>query len=726
MKAYRTGLKTKEEISEAVNELLVKMTIDEKAGQLYQSVGSDITAIGSNDIKVDVVTLIREGRIGSMIQVDEPENLARKVRHLQDIAVNESRLGIPLLICQDVIHGYETVLPIPLAWACSFDPELVRECVRTGAEEASVSGIDLAFSPMVDIVRDPRWGRVCESAGEDPYLGARMAEAEVFGFRDAGILSCLKHFIGYGAAEAGRDYNTVELSNTTLFNTYLPPFLAGIKAGADSVMTSFNVMDGIPMVANEKYTRKLLRDEIGFGGIVISDYGAFMETMKHGIAEDEKEAALKCFKAAVDIEMTTDYYIRYLPELVKNGIVSETLIDEAVRRILTKKYEAGLMDDPYIHISEDRIPSTVFTEEHRRKSEELALESAVLLENNGVLPLDRHARIALVGPYATETDHAGAWSFSHKRNETVTIHDGLVSAGFVHVECENATGIFDELDGGIERAVSLAEQSDVIVLAVGESSVISGEACSRQDITIPGEQKKLIEKMLETGKPVVIVLVTGRPLLLSAYKERASAILLAWDLGSNAGGAIAKLLSGDVDPSGRLAMSFPYSTGQIPVYYNHLNTGRPAIEGSTDHFESKWLDGPVEPLYPFGYGLSYSSFSVSDVEAPSHFSSGDDFRVSCTVANTGARKGTAVVQVYIKDIAASISRPVKELKGFRRIELEKGESRRAEFVIPADSFGFFDSDFGFHIEPGRFQIFIGLSSRDEDLLKTETVLTEAE
>lgn len=726
MKAYRTNLKSEKEIKQAVSELISKMTLEEKAGQLFQSVGADITAIGASSVVLDTEALIRKGFVGSMIQVDEPEKLAMKVRRLQEIAVNESRLGIPLLICQDVIHGFETVFPIPLAWSCSFNPELIRECVAISAEEAGCSGVDLAFSPMVDIVRDPRWGRVCESAGEDPFLGAQIAEAQVKGFRDGHLLSCLKHFMGYGAAEAGRDYNTVELSPTTLYNTYLSPFRKGIESGADSVMTSFNVIDGIPMVCNEKYTRHLLRDRLGFSGLLISDYGAFMETMKHGVASDEKEAAIRCFNTTMDIEMTTNYYISFIPDLVRKGILDEKLLDESVARILTKKYEIGLMDDPFLHINPEKIKTDIFSVKHLAKAEEIALQSAVLLENNGVLPLlDRDSKIALVGPYATDPDHAGAWSFTHHRGDTVTIYDGLLKEGFKNVTVEKATEIFDELDGGIERAVNIAKTSDFVVLAVGESSVISGEACSRQDITIPGMQKKLIEEILKVGKPTIMVLVTGRPLILTEYKDRLDAILLAWDLGSMAGSAIAKLLSGKANPSGRLTMSFPYSIGQIPVYYNALNTGRPTFPGSTEHFESKYLDGPVEPLYPFGYGLSYSDFKVEDFNVPMNISIKDKaFSVSLTVENIGTVSGDVVVQLYMRDKVALIARPKKELKGFKRVQLAAGKKKVLSFDLDVKELGFYDTDFNFQLEKGEFDFFIGLSSKDEDLIKKTVILTD--
>ena len=726
MKAYRTNLKTREEIKEAVDELLEKMTVEEKVGQLFQSVGSDITAIGSNSMVLDTESLIREGLVGSMIQVDDPEKLAAKVRHFQDIAVNESRLGIPLLICQDVIHGYETVFPIPLAWSCSFNPELIRECVAIAAKEAGCSGIDLAFSPMVDIVRDPRWGRVCESAGEDPYLGAEIAEAQVKGFSDGNLLSCLKHFMGYGAAEAGRDYNTVELSDTTIFNTYLPPFKKGIESGADSVMTSFNVLDGVPMVCNEKYTKRLLRDRLGFSGLLISDYGAFMETMKHGVAENEEEAAVKCFNTTMDIEMTTNYYISFVPELIRKGVLSEKLLDESVARILTKKYEIGLMDNPYIHIDERKIKEIVFSKEHLWKAEEIALQSAVLLENKGALPLvDKNKKIALLGPYATDPDHAGAWSFTHHRSESMTILDGLKREGFKNIEVECATGIFDELEGGIERAVEIAEKSDVVILAVGESSDISGEACSRQDITIPGMQKKLIEEVLKTGKPAIMVLVTGRPLILTEYKDRFDAILLAWDLGSMAGGAIAELLSGKENPSGHLTMSFPYSIGQIPIYYNALNTGRPTFKGSTEHFESKYLDGPVEPLYAFGYGKSYSDFHIDNLSLPDSAKISDEtIEVSVDVENKSSVPGVALIQLYIRDKVASIARPKKELKGFKRVHLDAGEKKSVSFSLDINQMGFYDSDYSYHVEPGDYDIFVGLSSRDEDLIKKRIQLTK--
>ncbi len=711
MKAYQENAHTPEEIEKAIDELLKKMTIDEKIGQLYQSVGADITAIGSTDVKLDVETLIREGRVGSMIQVDEPKKLALKIKRLQEIAVNESRLGIPLMFCQDVIHGFETVFPIPLAASCSFDTDLIKKAVEIAAKEATKAGIDLAFSPMVDIMRDPRWGRVCEGAGEDPYLGAMIAKAQVEGLRNGGLLSCLKHYLGYGACEAGRDYNTVELSPSTIFNTYLKPFKAGIDAGADSVMTAFNVIDGIPMVCNKKYVKDLLRDKIGFDGIVISDYGAFMETLAHGVASGPEEAATRVFDATVDIEMTTNYFMSELPSLIKRGIVSEEMLDSSAKRVLRKKYECGLMKDPFLHLRPEKIDSEIFSKENRELSLRLALESAVLLENSGILPLlDKEKSIALLGPFATSKDHAGAWTFSHFRDKTISIEEGLRTLGYSNLAVENATDIFEEESGGIKRATKKAKNADVAIICVGESSIISGEACSRQDITIPKVQRKLIDEVLKLNKPVVLVVVSGRPLILNEYKDKVDAILWAWNLGSMAGLAIAKLLIGEENPSGKLTITMPYSIGQIPVYYNSLNTGRPAIDAN-NHFESKYLDGPNEGLYCFGHGMGYTTFELSSFDVDPVVDREKGITGSIYVENTGDREGDVIIQVYIRDKVALISRPIKELKAFKRIKLKAGEREKFDFTIPTSELGFYDGDFNYYTEPGEFEVFAGLDSK---------------
>lgn len=725
-KKYPVGCQNELEIKEAVEILLGKMTLAQKLGQMSQSVGADISAIGTTKTVASPEEIIREGKAGSMIQVGEPHEMAERIRRYQKIAVEESELGIPLMFCQDVIHGFETVFPIPLAWSCSFEPERIKEAVRTSAREAGVSGIMYAYSPMVDISRDPRWGRVAEGAGEDPYLGACIARAQVEGMQaegpeDKGMIACLKHFLGYGAAEAGRDYNTVELSETTMKNTYLPPFKAGIEAGAKSIMTAFNVMNGVPMVANRPLMEGLLRDELGFDGLVISDYGAVMELMAHGYAEDEKDAAKKAALATLDIEMTTTYYKEFMEELIAEGKVDEKVIDDAVRRILTAKYRLGIMDDPYRFLEEDRIDEIVFCKKHREQSKELAKHSCVLLKNNGILPLDKDAKdtkIALIGPFADSTDLSGSWSFSTRRGETVTIAQGFRNQGF-ECEVEAGSGVLDPVEGGVERAIALAKKSDIVILALGESSVIHGEACSRMDITIPKPQDALAKAVAATGKPVILVVTNGRPLLLDWYDKNMDAVLECWAPGTEAGDAVAELLFGVESPNGKLTMAFPVHTGQIPVYYNELRTGRPYMKGSGEHFQSKYLDGPNAPLYPFGYGLSYSTFELKDLTLSQPvLHENEVLKVSVTLTNTGNRAAWETVQLYLSDRTASIVRPAKELKGFKKEYLEAGESREVVFEITEEMLRFYHADGSFAAEAGKFELMTGTSSRDEDMLKT--------
>lgn len=718
--AYQTCLKPGQSIPEAVEELLARMTLDEKLGQMSQSVGADIVAVGSTKVNEPVEELIRKGQIGSMIQVGEPVELAARIRRFQTLAVEESRLGIPLLFCQDVIHGFETVFPIPLAWSCSFDAPRIRNAARTAAKEAACCGIMYAYAPMVDIPHDPRWGRVAETAGEDPWWGGEVAKALVEGLQDpagGGLLACLKHYLGYAAAEAGRDYNTTEFSETALRNLYLPPFKAGIEAGAASVMTAFNVVNGVPAVANRPLVEGLLRGELGFDGLVISDYAAVMELLEHGVAEDEAEAACKALAATLDIEMTTNYFRRYLPRLIAQGNADERLVDDAVRRILSAKYRLGIMDDPYRFLREQEIPQRVFTAGTRAESRELAVRSAVLLKNNGILPLQKGGTAALIGPFADSTDLCGCWSFSTRRQETITLAQGLRAKG-IRLLVEAGSGVETPLEGGIERARRAAREADVVVLALGESSVMSGEACSRMDITVPGCQTELARAVLLEEKPTVLVLTNGRPLLLDWYDEHMDAILEGWALGSEAGAALADLLVGDEVPSGKLTMSFPRHTGQIPVYYNALPTGRPYVEGSGEHFQSKYLDGPNRPLYPFGHGLGYAECRCGELQLSAGELTADGcITAGLEVENPGRRPARETVQLYLRDCCASISRPVMELKAIQKVELAPGERRRVEFAITEPMLRFYGVQGRFASEPGRFEAMAGFSSEERALKK---------
>lgn len=729
---YPTDVRGEKEIQEAVELLLGQMTLEEKLGQMTQSVGADLVAIGSTTVEEPVEELIRQGRIGSMIQVGPPEELCARIRRFQRMAVEETRLGIPLFFCQDVIHGFETVFPIPLALSSSFDMEQIREAARTAAREASTCGINYLFSPMVDLVHDARWGRVAESGGEDPYLGGQIARAMVEGYQGnelggepESVIACLKHYLGYGAAEAGRDYNTAEFSRTAMYNTYMPPFREGIRAGAASVMTAFNVVDGIPAVANQWLLEKVLRGQLGFEGIVISDYSAVMELICHGVAENEKEAAQKALQATLDIEMTTSYLNRYGKELVRELPWVLERIDEAVRRILTMKYRLGIMADPYRLCREER-KEVIFCQKHLEQSLRLAESSAVLLKNTGILPLNENQRIALIGPFADSRDLCGCWAFSNRKGETVTLAEGFARLG-IPVAVEQGCGVEEQNEELEQRALALARKSDVVILALGESDVMSGEACSRMHIVVPKAQRKLAERIAETGVPMVLCLVNGRPLLLDWFDSHCEAILECYQLGSQAGAAMANLLTGKANPSGKLTMSFPRHTGQLPLYYNQLPTGRPKPPGSEEHFYSQYLDGSNEALYPFGFGLSYTSFRLDGLELDrQEMRDGEQVTASVWVENTGKVPGSEVVQLYIRDVAASISRPVKELKGFRKVYLAPGERKQVQFILNRESLQYYDSDGNALLEPGRFLIMAGRSSGDSHTLVEELWVREYE
>lgn len=725
----RTGKvvkRTNEEIDGAVEELLNKMTLEEKIGQMSQSGGSNTTAIGGavKTVMTDDER-IKAGYLGSMI-VMAPQEIAFEK---QRIAVEQSRLGIPLLFCQDVIHGYQTIFPIPLGWSCSFNPGLLQKAMAVAAKETTTQGIKMGFSPMLDIARDPRWGRVSEGNGEDPYLCSQMSEAHVKGFQGEelnasdSLLACLKHYVGYSAAEAGRDYNTAEITNTSLYNTYLPPFQAGIDAGAASIMNSFNVMDSVPVVINKKVCRDILRDEMGFEGILISDYNALSEAIVHGAAEDEKDAAIKGLKASLDIEMVSTNYIATLADSVKEGLVAEEFINEAARRILRYKYKSGLMDDPYRYFQPEKN-DLLFCEEHLEISYELARESIVLLKNNGVLPLTAGKKLALIGPKADSTDLLGPWQFSKYKDETVTLKQGLEAAGVPFIY-EPGCDIAGALDGGITRAVAAAKECDLIVLALGETMHMSGEAASLQSIAIPQAQLDLAVELKKLGKPMVLVLTNGRPLLLDWFEENADAIVETWFLGSQAGRAIADVLLGHYNPSGKLSISFPRTQGQIPIYYNHLRTGRPYVAGDPNKFLSKYLDGSNTPLYTFGYGLSYTTFEVKDLKLSSmQLKQEEELRVSVLLQNIGEVEGTETLQLYLHDVAAQIARPVKELKGFVKVTLAPGAIEEVSFVITKEELSYYNQESQKVVDPGKFEVFVGTSSRDEDLLKSEFILVE--
>lgn len=723
-------MRTQEEIKKCVEELLSRMTLEEKIGQMVQSAGNDTSAIGGDVDALPLEGQIEQGLVGSVIYINDNAAQARK---WQKLAVEKSRLGIPLLFCQDVIHGFQTVFPIPLGWSCSFDPDLIHQAAEVSAKEATRAGVMLTFSPMLDIARDPRWGRMSEGAGEDPYLDGQIARALVTGYQGgengAGLgdgvhlACCLKHFLGYGAAEGGRDYNTVEISPTTLRNTYIPPFAEGVKAGAATVMPSFNLIDGVSSASSPFVLGQLLRRELGFDGTIISDYGAVEETMPHGLAADGREAAQRCANAGLEIEMATDYFNRELPQLVMEGKVPESIIDDAVRHILTLKYRLGIMDDPYLYMHEGEEEQTYLAPEHLAVARKLGAESAVLLKNNGALPLKKGAKIALTGPFADSLDQLGTWQFSRRADRTVTLKQGLIDAGF-DVACEPATGVWEERVGGINRAVKLAKECDAVVLAIGEDSTMSGEAACRQNIAVPEVQMALARALKATGKPLIVVLTTGRPLVLEELDKMADALLCGWFPGTEAGHALADLLSGKENPSGRLCVTFPRSVGQIPMYYNHMNTGRPWNGDPNGRFFSRYHDGPNDPLYAFGYGLSYSEFRITEAAlSAGEIGPGESVKVQATVENTSDVDGTAVVQVYLHDVAARIARPVKELKDFARVALKAGESRKVEFTLTPEKMSYYDGT-QWVAEPGRFEVMVGLSSDDAKSEKLEFELHE--
>lgn len=706
-------VRTDEEIRSLVELLLSKMPLEQKVGQMSQCLASDFS-FGGEKATMPPEQLIAKGLAGTILGAFD----VHRTFALQKIAVEESPLGIPLLFHADIIHGYQTIFPIPLGWSCSWDLDRIRRACAIIAAEAAASGIQVNNGPMVDIARDPRWGRVAEGAGEDPYLGAQIARAQVEGYQGddvAGedtIAACLKHFAAYGAAEGGRDYNTVDISSGTLHNIYLPPFKAGIEAGAKMVMNAFNIYQGIPVAGNKTLLRDILRKELGFKGVTISDYGSIEEIAVHGCAEDLRGAAKMALEATLDIEMVSQAYQNNLPDLVRGGVVPESLIDEAVRRILTLKYALGVMDDPFRYIHPEREGELHFCQAHLSESLKLAQESIVLLKNEGVLPLRKSTgRIALIGPFAESKEFLGPWQFSQYRERTLNLADGIRPKLPDGVDLLLAQGcqVNKPLDGGLKDALIAAGKADLVVLALGEDSDMSGEAASRMEISLPEPQLKLAQEVVKLGKPVILILINGRPLDLKWFDQNVNAIVETWFLGSMAGQAVADVLFGDFNPSGRLTISFPVAVGQIPIYYNHFNTGRPKREG--EKFTSQYLDGPNEPLFPFGFGLSYTQFEYSSVIVDKNILHQEEsILASVFVKNAGNMAGVETVQLYVRDLAGSVVRPVKELKGFERVSLEAGESRQVSFILSEKDLAFYHADGNFQAEDGAFEIFIGPNS----------------
>ena len=742
-----TAQQPRADVDGRINALLAQMTLEEKLGQLQQLDGE-----ANGNFRPEHRDLIRRGLLGSTLNVRG----AQKVNELQRIAMEQSRLKIPVLFAFDVIHGYRTVFPVPLGEASSWDRAAVERAASVAAAETAAAGVRWTFAPMVDIARDARWGRIVEGAGEDPYLGSVMARARVRGFQGSDysapdrIVACAKHWVAYGAAEAGRDYNTTDISETSLREVYFPPFKAAIDAGVGTFMSAFNDLNGVPTSANPFTLTKVLRDEWKFDGIVVSDYESVRELINHRVVADEAGAAGAALTAGVDMEMVSRLYHKHGAQLLKEGKLTQATIDEAVRRILRIKFRLGLFEKPYADEARER--ASLLSREHLAAAREIAARSMVLLKNeHAVLPLDKNLKsLAVVGPLADDPKAPlGSWTGDGRAEDTVTLFAGIKAklspqARVVHVkgvaiEGRGVTGNYDAApinasnaggtnvasaaateatrlattpvpEGGIAEAVSAARATDVTIIAVGETAEMSGEAASRASLDLPSKQLELIQAIHAIGKPYAVVLMNGRPLTINWAAENSPAILETWFAGTQAGHAIADVLFGDVNPGGKLPVTFPRHIGQVPIYYNQKSTGRPPTD---QKYTSKYLDVPVTPLYPFGFGLSYTQFRLSDMQLSDKTIKPDgQLTASVEVANTGQRAGDEVVQLYIRDVASSVTRPVKELKGFERVTLGPGEKRRVRFTLTPEHLGFYNREMRFIVEPGAFKVFAGTNSVD--------------
>ena len=708
------------EAEKFANELISKMTLREKVGQMSQFVTSTGVVTGPDGGKMNIEQLIKAGEVGSILNITTPEEIER----MQRLAVDSTRLGIPILFGHDIIHGCKVIFPINLACACTWDTESVKESARIAAAEAAAMGVAWTFSPMCDVSADPRWGRVSEGSGEDPYLGAKMSAAMVEGYQgkdladSSTILACVKHFVAYGAPEAGREYNTVDMSERMFRDRYLPPYKAAIEAGAGTVMTAFNDFDAIPVSGNKKILKGLLRDELGFDGFVVSDYNAVREMLKHGVAKDNKEAAYKALSAYLDMEMVSGTYLNNVEELVKEGLISEDMIDQMCRNILVAKYNLGLFEDPYRYGGADRFYNSIYKEEDLEFSRAVARESMVLLKNkNEALPLKGTERIALIGPYISCGEAMlGSWIAFGEEDRAVTIEQGFKNRFPGKVTAVKGCDPYQHLNGGVAEAVRAARNADVAVLTLGLSGNVSGESGSLTTVEIPDVQKELLAAVEATGKPVVVLLVTGRAMALESIENLTDAILVVWHPGTMGGMAVADLVSGDFSPSGHLAMSFPRCDGQIPIRYNHKNTGRPTkwvVPSTPTHefkkpYSSCYMFTPNTPLYPFGYGLSYTEFEYDQLEVVTpEVALGENVIIRARVTNIGDREGITVAQLYMRDLVASTTRPVRELKGFERVALASGESAIVEFVLTAEDMAFCREDMRFAQEPGDFKVWVG-------------------
>lgn len=716
----------RDDIKQKIDALLAKMTLEEKIGQLNQF--SDRADTGPGNNRGDYRKLVAAGRIGSILNATG----SARTNELQKIAVEQSRLGIPILFGLDVIHGYFTTFPIPIALSCTWNPELIEQTSAVAAREARADGIRWTFSPMVDIARDPRWGRIAEGAGEDPFLGAAIGRAYVRGYHGESlsgtnsIASCAKHYVGYGAAEGGRDYNSTEISERTLREVYLPPFKAAVDEGVPTLMSAFNAINGVPASANAHTLNDILRGEWGFGGFVVSDWTSIKETIPHGTALDGVTAARRAFLAGVDMDMEAELYLNHLADEVSAGRVTMAAIDEAVRRVLRVKFVTGLFENPYTP-TRDAIPPIAPSDFELART--AAEQSFVLLKNEGsALPLRSDLKsIALIGPLADASEQMlGTWAARGDKKNVVTLQSSLTDfAAQKKIDLVVAKGC--EIDGfddsSIAAAVEAAKRAEVVILAVGESRGMSGEAASRTKLDLPGVQPKLVEAIAATGKPVILVVFSGRPLVLTPYVDRAAAVVQAWHPGIAAGPALVRVLSGAADFTGRLTTTFPRSLGQIPLYYNHLNTGRPLVDGVDSSraphkprggFTSRYLDEFNAPLFPFGFGLSYTQFTYAppkldrtELSAAAVNRGSQNVKVTASVTNSGSRDGTEIVQLYIRQQGTSVARPVRELKGFARVQLRRGETKQVAFTLGRDELAFWNVDMKYVVEPAKLTVFVG-------------------
>ncbi|GEN69350.1 beta-glucosidase BglX [Chryseobacterium rhizosphaerae] len=708
-------------IDQKVAELLAKMTLEEKVGQMVQYSGFEYATGPQQSNSAAVLEEIKKGKVGSMLNVAGSE----ETRAFQKLAM-QSRLKIPLLFGQDVIHGYRTTFPVNLGQAASWDLGMIEKSERIAATEAAAYGIHWTFAPMVDIARDPRWGRVMEGSGEDTYLGTKIGLARIKGFQGRGlgsldaVMACAKHFAAYGAAVGGRDYNSVDMSLRQLNETYLPPFKAAAEAGVATFMNSFNDINGIPATANQYIQRDLLKGKWNYKGFVVSDWGSIGEMIPHGYARDANEAAEKAIQGGSDMDMESRVYMAQLPKLVKEGKVDAKLVDDATGRILTRKFEMGLFDDPYRFSNEKRQKEQTDNRENRKFGREFGSKSIVLLKNQGnILPLSKTVKtVALIGPFAKETvANHGFWSIAFKddNQRIVSQFDGIKNQLDKNSTLMYAKGcnVDDQDKSQFSEAVETAKKADVVIMTLGEGHAMSGEAKSRSNIGFTGVQEDLLKEIAKTGKPIILMVNAGRPLIFNWASDNIPAIMYTWWLGTEAGNSIADVLFGTVNPGGKLPMSFPRTEGQIPVYYNHFNTGRPAKNNTDRNYVSAYIDLDNDPKYPFGYGLSYTDFKYSDMILSSvNLTGNQTLNISVTVSNTGKYDGEEVVQLYIRDLFGKVVRPVKELKGFQKIFIKKGESKKVDFKLTPEELKFFDEDLNFDWESGEFDIMIGTHSQN--------------